>query len=70
MSSNKLYDAIWFGAMGLNHLLALQQERDKITEKLLWFFDLGRNLVELKASTKYSWLYQTIVLSLWYESFL
>ena len=47
-----------------NHFLALQQERYEIKKKHLSFFDMGRKLVELKASGQYSWLYYTNVQSL------
>ena len=47
-----------------NHFLALQQERYENKKKHLSFFDMGRILVELKASDQYSWLYYTIAQSL------
>ena len=49
-----------------NYFLALQQERYENKKKHLSFFDLCRELVELKRSGEYSWLYLTYAQS-WYQ---
>ena len=49
-----------------NYFLALQQERYENKKKHLSFFDLCRELVELKRSDEYSWLYLTYAQS-WYQ---
>ncbi|MXZ55714.1 MAG: helix-turn-helix domain-containing protein, partial [Gammaproteobacteria bacterium] len=48
-----------------NYFLALQQQRCEDKKKHLSFFDMCRELVELKRSDDYSWLYLTYAQSLY-----
>ena len=48
-----------------NYFLALQQQRYEDKKKHLSFFDMCRELVELKHGDDYSWLYQTYAQSLY-----
>ncbi|MXZ55243.1 MAG: helix-turn-helix domain-containing protein, partial [Gammaproteobacteria bacterium] len=56
-----------FGAVRFvyNYFLALQTRRFEDKKKHLSFFDMCRELVELKRSDDYSWLYLTYAQSLY-----